>query len=120
LDDAEQLYGARNLEAAKKKYLEVLEQTDEKILHADAYYGLARIAALNKDPETAERLFRNALDLGPRPATRSWALVYLGKLALASQEPEQAKLYFAGALQVKGISDKARKEAESGLAASQH
>jgi hypothetical protein len=31
LDDAEQLYGARNLEAAKKKYLEVLEQTDEKI-----------------------------------------------------------------------------------------
>jgi len=118
LDDAEQLYVARDLNAAKKKYLEVLEQTNEKVLHADAYYGLARIAALNKDPETAERLFRNALDLGPRPATRGWVLVYLGKLALASEEPEQAQQYFAGALQVEGISKKAREEAESGMRAS--
>jgi tetratricopeptide (TPR) repeat protein len=118
LDDAEQLYVARDLNAAKKKYLDVLEQTDEKVLHADAYYGLARIAALNKDPETAERLFRNALDLGPRPATRGWVLVYLGKLALASEEPEQAQQYFAGALQVEGISKKARDEAESGMRAS--
>lgn len=118
LDDAEQLYAARDLDAAKKKYLEVLEQTDERVLQADAYYGLARIAALNKDPETAVRLFRNALDLGPRPATTGWVLVYLGKLALASEEPEQAQQYFTGALQVKGISDKARKEAENGLQAS--
>jgi len=118
LDDAEQLYLARNLTAAKTRYLEVLEQTDDKALHADAYYGLARIAALNKDPETAVRLFRNALDLGPRPVTRGWVLVYLGKLALASEEPEQAQQYFTGALQVEGISEKARKEAESGLQAS--
>jgi len=118
LDDAEQLYAARNLDAAKKKYLEVLEQTDQKTLHADAYYGLARIAALNKDPETAVRLFRNALDLGPRPATRAWVLVYLGKLALASEEPEQAQQYFTGALQVEGISKKAREEAENGFRAS--
>src|SRR5208283_1646782 len=70
LDDAERLYSTRdqnpaNLAAAKQKYLEVLEQTEDKLLHADAYYGLARIAALSKDPETADRMFRNALDLGP-------------------------------------------------------
>jgi tetratricopeptide (TPR) repeat protein len=118
LDDAEQLYLARNLEAAKKKYLEVLEQTDEKPLHADAYYGLARIAALNKDPETAVRLFRNALDLDPRPATKSWVLVYLGKLSLAADDAAQAQQYFLDALQVKDISDKARREAENGLRAS--
>jgi len=118
LDDAERLYAARNLEAAKRKYLEVLEQTDEKPLHADAYYGLARIAALNRDPETAVRLFQTALDLGPRPATRAWVLVYLGKLTLAAEEPEQAQQYFIGALKVEGISDLARKEAENGLRAS--
>jgi tetratricopeptide (TPR) repeat protein len=118
LDDAERLYTARDLDAAKKKYLEVLEQTDEKLLHADAYYGLARIAALNRDPETAVRLFQSALDLGPRPATKAWVLVYLGKLTLAAEEPEQAQQYFIGALKVEGISDMARKEAENGLRAS--
>jgi tetratricopeptide (TPR) repeat protein len=118
LDDGEQLYAARDLEGAKKKYLEVLEQTDQKLLHADAYYGLARIAALNRDPETAVRLFQTALDLGPRPATKAWVLVYLGKLTLASEQPEQAQQYFITALQVPGISDKARREAENGLKAS--
>ncbi|MGB9458286.1 MAG: hypothetical protein WCB12_19720 [Bryobacteraceae bacterium] len=118
LDDAEQLYLARDLEAARKKYLEVLEQTDDKPLQADAYYGLARIAALNKDPETSMRLFQSALDLGPRPVTRGWVLVYLGKLALAAEEPDQAQQYFTGALKVEGISDMARKEAENGLQAS--
>jgi len=118
LDDAERLYVARNLDAAKKLYLEVLEQTDQKPFHADAYYGLARIAALNRDPETAVRLFQSALDLGPRPATRAWVLVYLGKLTLAADEPEQAQQYFANALKVEGISDMARREAENGLHAS--
>ena len=118
LDDAEQLYLARNLDAAKAKYLQVLEQTNEKPLQADAYYGLARIAALSKDPETAMRLFRNALDLEPRPSTRTWVLVYLGKLALAADDAPQAQQYFTEALEVKEISDKARKEAEDGLRAS--
>jgi len=123
LDDAERLYSTRdqnpaNLAAAKQKYLEVLEQTEDKLLHADAYYGLARIAALSKDPETADRMFRNALDLGPRPATKAWVLVYLGKLALAAEDLAQAQQYFLDALQVDGISDLARKQAENGVRAS--
>ena len=64
------------------------------------------------------RLFQSALDLGPRPATKAWVLVYLGKLTLAAEEPEQAQQYFIGALKVEGISDMARKEAENGLRAS--
>ena len=118
LDDAEQLYLSRDLDAARKKYLEVLEQTDEKPIQADAYYGLARIAALSRDPETAVRLFQNALGLNPRSATKAWVLVYLGKLALAAEESEQAQQYFISALQVQGISNMARKEAENGLRAS--
>jgi len=115
LDDAERLYLARNLDAAKQKYLEVLGATEDKTLHADAYYGLARIETLSKNPDEAVRLFENALELGPRPATKAWVLVYLGKLALAADDTGQARQYFTGALQVTGISDMARREAENGL-----
>jgi len=123
LDEGDELYANRdknpaNLEAAKQKYLEVLGQTEDRLLHADAYYGLARIAALGKDPEAADRLFRKSLDLGPRPATKAWVLVYLGKLAMAAQDPSQAQQYFLDALQVDGISDLARKQAEIGVGAS--
>jgi len=126
LDEGGQLYADRdknpaNLDAAKRKYLEVLQQTEDKLLHADAYYGLARIAALSKDPGAAVRLFQNALDLGPRPATRAWVLVYLGKLAMATDDPDgadRAQHYFLDALQVNGISDLARRQAENGVRAS--
>ena len=62
LDDAEKLYSARDLEKAKETYLAVLQQTDEKKMHAAAFYGLARIAALQKDPESSQRLFLKALE----------------------------------------------------------
>jgi tetratricopeptide (TPR) repeat protein len=123
LDEGDELYANRdknpaNLEAAKQKYLEVLGQTEDTMLHADAYYGLARVATLGNHPEEADRLFRKALDLGPRPATKAWVLVYLGKLAMAAQEADQAQQFFLDALQVDGISDLARKQAETGVRAS--
>jgi tetratricopeptide (TPR) repeat protein len=115
LDDAERLYSARDLEKAKKLYLDVLSQTDVKSMHAAAYYGLARIAALERDPESSERLFQKALDSGPEPPIRAWVLVYLGKLAGAAGEREQAAAYFQDALKLEGGSEMARKEARNGL-----
>jgi tetratricopeptide (TPR) repeat protein len=104
LDDAEKAYTGRELDKAKDLYLAALQQTDDKTLHASAYYGLARIAALSKDPETATKLFEKALELNPDPQVKAWTLVYLGRLALASQEAEQAGKYFQNALQVEGAS----------------
>ena len=115
LDEAEQLYTARDIEKAKKQYLAVLEQTDQKSLHATAYYGLARIAALEKDPETADRLFRKSLEQMPEPQVKAWDLVYLGKLSMAAGERENAAEFFQNALQVEGASEKARDEAQKGL-----
>ena len=46
LDDAEKLYTARDLEKAKKLFLQALRADRQKPLHAAAYYGLARIAAV--------------------------------------------------------------------------
>ena len=70
---------------------------------------------MDKDPETAEKLFTKVLELDPEPAVRAWALVYLGKLSLAAGENETAVKFFQSALKVEGASAKAREEAEKGV-----
>ena len=134
LEDAEQAYTARELDQAKTLYLKVLEQTDQKTMHGAAYYGLARVAILSKDPEMAERLFTKALESEPEAPVKAWVLVYLGKLSLsaaqsakAHQEDEparefftEARKHFETALTVDGASDKAREEARKGLEQIQH
>ena len=120
LDDAEQLYLARdkdkdNLEKAKKLYLEALLQTGDPPMQAAAYYGLARVALLQKDPDAAEQLFHKALDSRPEPQVKAWVLVYLGRLSLAAADGDQAAVYFQQALGVDGASDLARKAAADGL-----
>ena len=120
LDDAEQLYldrekAARNASQAKQLFLQALEETDQKPMHAKAYYGLARIALLERDPETADRFFRKTLELEPDAATKAWALVYIGKLADSQGEKQPAQEKYNAALAVQGISDLARQEAQRGL-----
>lgn len=115
LEDAEQLYTARNLEQAKTGYTEVLKQTQDAAMHSAAYYGLARIATLEKDPEMAVRLFQKTLDLGPEPAVKAWALVYLGRLSMAAGERDQAGQYFQSALKVEGASAAAQQAASQGV-----
>ena len=88
-----------------------------KDMHAEAYYGLAHIAALQKDPDTAQRLFLKTLELDPQqPQTKAYTLIYLGKLAAASGEPEQGVKYVQDALKVEGAPDKVREEAQRTLA----
>jgi tetratricopeptide (TPR) repeat protein len=120
LDNAERLWAARDegaatIESAKKLYLEVLTQAAEPPLHAAAYYGLARIAALQKDPETAEQFFQKTLETQPEPQIKAWALVYLGRLSLAANDHDQAVKYFQEALKVDGAAETARKAATEGL-----
>ena len=115
LEDAEQLYTKRDLDAAKKMYLEVLSQTSDKPMQGAAYYGLGRIALLQKDPETGERMLQKSLDLDPEPQVKGWVLVYLGRLSLAAGEGEQAGKYFNDALNLQGASDMARKAAQDGI-----
>ena len=120
LDDAEQLFLDRdkatgNAAKAKELFLKALQQTELKPMHAKAYYGLARIALLEREPETADRLFRKILELEPEPATKAWALVYIGKLSDSQGEAEPAQESYRAALGVPGISDLARQEAQRGL-----
>ncbi len=115
LDDAEKAYGKRDLEKAKKLFLASLQQADLKPQHAAAYYGLGRIALLQKDPEGAEKLLLKAKELEPDPFVKGWTLVYLGKLSLAAGDRPAAVEYLNQVLKVEGVSDKAREEASKSL-----
>jgi tetratricopeptide (TPR) repeat protein len=120
LDDAEKLFldrdkAAGNAAKAKELFLRALQETEQKSMHAKSYYGLARIALLEREPETADRFFRKILELEPDPATKAWALVYIGKLSDSQGEKEPAQESYHAALAVQGISDLARQEAQRGL-----
>jgi tetratricopeptide (TPR) repeat protein len=115
LEEAEQQYRNRDLERARAAYLRVLKESDEKPLHAQAYYGLARIAALQNDPQLAAQLFQKTLESAPDPRDAAWAYVYLGRLADGAGEREQATRHYQAALNVPGGSEAARKAAQQGL-----
>jgi tetratricopeptide (TPR) repeat protein len=116
LADAEDLYGQRDLPRASETYRKVLELPAENPVHARAYYGLARIAALDHDPELAEKLFQKTLEMSPDDDTRSWAYLYLGRLSDAAGEREQAEKNYRAALAVGGAPQQVKVAAEKGLA----
>jgi tetratricopeptide (TPR) repeat protein len=117
LSDAEDFYYARKLDDARATYLRVMQETTQRPLHAKAYYGLARVAVLQKDPELAERLFQKTLELQPDGETKGWAYVYLGKLAMAAGQNDDAARKFRDAIAVDGASPKAKAEAKKALEA---
>ncbi len=115
LEAAEDVYAARKFDDARKAFAAVLPMTDDKSVHARAYFGLARIAALNKDPELSEKLFQKTLELGPPAQEKAWTLVYLGRLSWAAGDKEIAAARYKEALAVQGASPKARDAAGKAL-----
>jgi hypothetical protein len=112
LAGAESLYEERNLGPAKDAFQKVLEMAAPTPVHARAYYGLARIALLEKNPELAFRTFERALTLDPEPAVKAWLHIYLARLSRAAQEPERAVEHYKAALAVDGASEMARTSAK--------
>jgi tetratricopeptide (TPR) repeat protein len=115
LEAAEELYTKRDLERSRQSYLNVLE-SGETPLHARAYYGLARIAALQKDPELAEKLFQKTLELSPDKDTESWAHLYLGRLADAAGDRGQAEKNYRAVLAIDGAPASVKSAATKELA----
>lgn len=114
-DDA--AYMDHDYDRAKQGYLAVLAQGDENSTHARAYYGLARIAVLQKDPETGDRLFRKVLELQPDGITKAWSLLYLGRLADSQGDREHALDFYRQAAAVPDAPDQVKQGAEQGLKA---
>ena len=115
LDDAEEAFRARDAAKSKELFLRTLQETAERPLHAKAYYGLARVALLEKDPESGDRLFRTVLEFDPDGSTKAWTLLYLGKLSDSQGEGEEAQQQYTAALGTLGVPEQVRQEAEKGL-----
>jgi predicted negative regulator of RcsB-dependent stress response len=115
LQTAEEQYEARQFEPARQGYLKALQESDDKALHAKSYYGLARIALRENTPEVAEQMLHKVLEAQPDPQTRAWAHVYLGRLADAAGDREQATRHYGEASKIEGASPAARQAAEKGL-----
>jgi tetratricopeptide (TPR) repeat protein len=115
LADGEQAYLSRDLARSRELFLQALKETEQKPMHAKAYYGLARITVLERDPETGDRLFRRVLELEPDPETKSWSLLYLGRLADSQKLHDEAVEHYKAALAVEGAPESVRKAAEQGL-----
>ena len=115
LEEAEGYYRSREIVRAREAWLKALQQTTEKSLHAKSYYGLARVAALEKNPELAEKLFQRTLELEPDSQTKAWVHVYLGRLADAAGDRAQAAKSYQAALAIEDASKLAREAASKGL-----
>lgn len=116
-EQAEGFYSQKNFEKARELFVKSLQQTGTDEDHSQAWFGLAKIAALEKQPDAAVKLFDKALTSSPDPFTKGWSYVYLARLARAANEPDKAAQYYKLALAVSGASqgalDAANKEAKS-------
>jgi tetratricopeptide (TPR) repeat protein len=115
LGEGEELSDLRQFDLARTAFQKVLEEPPEPNVRARAYYGLARIAVLQKDPEMAEKTFLKAIDAGPDGETRSWAYYYLGRLEDAADQREEALKYFRLAVDTPDGSRKAKDEAQKAM-----
>ena len=115
LEDADNLYYQKQYDKAQQKYASVLKETDSTPYHAKAYYGMARIAAVKTEFELSMKLFEKTLELSPETETRSWALVYLGRLNYTGCDPEAAIEQYKKVLAMEGAPATARKAAEDGI-----
>lgn len=116
LAQAEDLYAKRDLDGARQSYLKVLDQANNAALHPKAYYGLARIAVLQRNPELAEKLFQKTLELSPDSEVKSWTYLYLGRLADAEGDRDEAEKNYRAALSIPDAPESVKTAAQKGLA----
>jgi hypothetical protein len=120
LDEVDQRIRARDIDGARGLCRSVLEQAAPEAVHARAFFDLAKIAALEKDPEMSKQLFEKTLSLQPEPFEAAWAHVYLARLAMAAQDPDEAISQYAAALAVAGGSEQARQAAQTEMEAAKN
>jgi tetratricopeptide (TPR) repeat protein len=116
LEEAEALlYEKKDYAGAKKLYTKLSQEAQNRSIQSRAYFGLGRVAVLDRAPEMAIEFFQRALEFNPDPATHAWSLIYLGRLADIQGEPQKAISYFEAALKVTGVTRPAAEAARKGM-----
>jgi tetratricopeptide (TPR) repeat protein len=113
--EADDYYKKRDLENALRLYRLALEQPGAPEDHSKAYFGMAHVALMQKDPEKADLLFHKTLESSPDADRRAWSYYYLGALADAAEEHEEAVKWYQQAVAVEGAPPAAVKSARSGI-----
>jgi hypothetical protein len=121
IDDADRLIEQRQLDPARKMLLAAMDDPQfadakERKWKGRVYFGLARIAVLQKDPEKGFELFNTALELTTEGAIQAWCRYYLGRLHELAQEPEDAARQLRAAADTVGASLQTKRLAEQALA----
>ena len=119
LEKAENLYSTHagspgNQEEAKALFGKALDEKGEPAEHAQAWYGLARIALLENRGQVALEAFEKTLQSSPDDFTRAWANIYLARL-YSKHDFTLATKYYQDALAVNGASDMAKQAARTEL-----
>jgi tetratricopeptide (TPR) repeat protein len=115
VSEADAYYEKRDLGNALRLYQLALEQPGTALEHAKAYFGLAHVALLQKDPEKADQLFHKTLESSPDADRRAWSFYYLGKLADAAEEHDEAVKWYQQAMAVEGAPAKVVESARTGI-----
>lgn len=116
LEEAERLlYDTKDYPGARNLYRQLSENAQNRSIQSRAYFGLGRVAVLDRSPEVAIEFFQRALEFNPDPATEAWSRIYLGRLADIQGEPEKAVGHFQAALKVNGLTRAAAEAARTGL-----
>ena len=115
LAEAEELSDRRQLDLARAELQKVLVEPPQPTIQARAFYAMARISVLQKDPDSAEKLFLKAIDAGPDGETRSWTYYYLGRLEDAADAREESMKYYRLAVDTPGGSAKAKDAAQKAI-----
>jgi tetratricopeptide (TPR) repeat protein len=116
LEQAQSLLAQHDPASAKKLFQKTLQETDNKRMHSEAYFGLAQIAVAERQADQATSLFQKVVDLNADPGIVAWSHVYLGRLAMLREETGQATEQFNKALAIDGVPEKAKEAAQNDLA----
>jgi tetratricopeptide (TPR) repeat protein len=114
LQQAEESLSRHEIDQAKELFLQAQQQSGDN-KEPRALYGLARVAALEKDPERAKELFREALDASPDPHVRAMSHIYLGRIEDLLGNRESALEHYKEALAAGDTTPGTREAAEKGL-----
>ncbi len=116
LEEAESLlYDKKDYPGARNLYRQLSEDAQNRSIQSRAYFGLGRVAVLERSPEVAIEFFQRALEFNPDPSTEVWSRIYLGRLADIQGQPEKAVGHFQAALKVPGLTKAAVDAARTGL-----
>lgn len=85
--------------------------------HAQASYGLARVAIMEAEPDLARENFLEAAELADDPHLKAMAHIYIGRIEDVVGNREQAVLHYKLALDSGDPSQRTRELAEQGIAA---